>query len=85
MCLLPRLTYALPITNFTEQHCTDILKLPLYQTLPKLQINRNISKDIIHGAQELGGMGIHHLYAEQAIQQLKHIIGHIERMTISVN
>ena len=79
MCLLPKLTYPLVVTSFNEKQCIDILKPALILILPKLQINRNISRDILHGATKLGGMQIKHLFAEQAISQIKHIIGHIRK------
>jgi hypothetical protein len=44
--------------------------------LPKMGYNRNTARAVVVGPAEQGGIGIKHLYAEQAIKQIKALIQH---------
>jgi hypothetical protein len=52
------------------------MSIVLQALLPKLHINRNTSRAIIHGPDCLGGMGIINLYTHQGIQKLTLFLGH---------
>jgi len=46
-------------------------------TLPKLKLNRNTSRAIIHGPSRYGGLNMSHVYGEQGNGQLRLLLGHL--------
>jgi hypothetical protein len=75
--LLPKLLFPLMAMTFTKTQCAQIQSPALCALLPKLHLNRNMARSIIHGPALYGGMNIPHLYTSQGMQQLKFLIGHL--------
>jgi len=75
--LLPKLTYPTPALTLTEAECQDILSPSLMAVLPRLHINRNTARSIVHGPAALGGMSLPTIFSEQSSGQLLYFTGHI--------
>jgi len=45
--------------------------------LPKLHLNRHMSRAIVHGPKEFGGLALPHLHTLQGVDKLKLFLGHI--------
>jgi hypothetical protein len=75
--LSPKLGYSLPVSSFTFKDCSYIQAPALMVTLPKLKINRNTARAIVHGPRKFGGLRLKHLYCEQANGQLRLLLGHL--------
>lgn len=75
----PKISYALPISTFTQRECTFIQAPAKSALLPKIGINRNTSKNIIHGPHQFGGLQLQDIYTDQGIGQLRLLIGHLRR------
>ena len=73
----PKIGYALPVSTFTFRECGYIQAPALMAILPKLKINRNTARAIIHGPQKFGGIQLRHAYAEQGHGQLRLFLGHL--------
>ena len=77
MYLSPKLGYPLPVSSFLFKECSHIQAPALMVTLPKLKINRNSSRAIVHGPNRYGGLQLKHLYCEQGHGQLRLFLGHL--------
>jgi len=75
--LSPELGYPLPVSSFSFKECVHIQAPALMATLPKLKINRNTARAIIHGPRKLGGLQLKHVYCEQGNGQLRLFLGHL--------
>ena len=75
----PKLSYALPISSYTQRECTFIQAPAMAALLPKIGLNRHTSKNIIHGPIQYGGLQLNDLYTDQGIGQLRLLIGHLRR------
>jgi hypothetical protein len=75
--LLPRLRFQLPVLSLTEATCNKIMSPTLKAALPRMHINRNTSRSIVHGPVLLGGMAIPHLFTVQGIDKLHLFLGHL--------
>ena len=75
--LSPKIGYALPVSMFTFQESNYIQAPALMVTLPKLKLNRNTARAIIHGPSDYGGLTIRHVYGEQGYGQLRLLLGHL--------
>jgi hypothetical protein len=75
--LLPKLTFPIIALTLSKQQCCQIQSPALGALLPKLHLNRNTSRSIIHGPIIYGGMSLPHLYTSQGLGQLKFLIGHL--------
>jgi len=73
----PKLGFPLPVSSFTFKECTYIQAPALMATLPKLKINWNTARAIVHGPANYGGLTLKHLYCEQANGQLRLLLGHL--------
>jgi hypothetical protein len=58
-----------------------VLKSAIRSTLVRLGINRNISRDIVFGSPNFGGLGLRHLFVEQGIAQLELLLRHLRAKT----
>jgi len=75
--LLPRLRFQLPALSLTDAECHAILSPALQATLPKLHVNRNTARSIIHGPVTIGGMALPNLSTVQGIDKLHLLLGHV--------
>ena len=75
--LLPKLLFPLMAMTFSETQCTQIQSPAQRALLPKLHLNRNTARSIIHGPALNGGMNLPHLYTSQGLNQLKFLLGHL--------
>lgn len=74
---LPKIRYQPPLLSLTKHEC-DKLMSPVYMSLlPKLHVNRNTARAIIHGPEDLGGLNLPNLYVIQGIDKLKLFLGHL--------
>eukprot|EP00957_Ditylum_brightwellii_P162455 12370893-Ditylum_brightwellii.AAC.1 len=53
--------------------------------LPKLGFNQHTAREIIYGSHQYGGFQMAHLYNEQGVLVLQHVIGHLQEETITGN
>jgi hypothetical protein len=63
--------------TFSKMQCAQIQAPALRAVLPKLPLNRNTARTIIHGPLLYGGMDLPHLYTLQGLYQLKFLLGHL--------
>jgi len=75
--LLPRLRFQLPALSLSEAECNKLQSPVLKAALPKMHINRNTARSIVHGPVCLGGMALPHLYTVQGIDKLHLFLGHL--------
>lgn len=75
--LLPRLRFQMPALSLTEADCNKLLTPILKATLPRLHVNRNTARSIVHGPLLLGGMALPHLFTVQGIDKLHLFLGHL--------
>jgi hypothetical protein len=66
--------YSLPVTTFSEDELNRIQSTPIQAILPAMSCNRNISKVVVFGPREHGGIGLRYLYKES--QQTSTYIRH---------
>ncbi len=59
--LLPKLTFPIMALTLSETQCCQIQSPALRALLPKLHLNRNTSRNIIHGPILYGGLNLPHL------------------------
>jgi hypothetical protein len=45
--------------------------------LPKMHVNHNTSRAIVHGPEELGGLNLPNMYVIQGVDKLKLFLGHL--------
>ena len=67
------------ITDLTQAQCNAMQSQFYRYALPKMGLNRNTPKAIIHGPREFGGCGIFDIYTEHTIQRIRQIQKHIRR------
>lgn len=72
---IPKLSYPLSITKFSQLECEKIQSQFYRRCLPKIGLNRNMPKVLLFAPMSLGGYELHDLYCEQITQ---HIIKHIQ-------
>lgn len=76
----PKISYALPVSTFTQKECTHIQAPALAAVLPKIGFNRNTSRAIIHGTVSYGGVQLQDVYTEQGLGQLRLLVGHLRQI-----
>jgi len=75
----PKISYALPVSTFTEKE-SNFLQAPAKAAfLPKIGINRHSARMIIHGPACLGGLQLPDVYTDQGVAQLRLLLGHLRR------
>jgi hypothetical protein len=75
--LLPKITFPLMAMSLSETQCLQIQSPALRALLPKLHLNRNTARSIIHGPFLYGGMNLPSLYTLQCLNQIKFLLGHL--------
>lgn len=75
----PSITYCLPITTFTSKECKKIQSPFFNALLPKLGINRNMPRDLLHGPSHVAGLGLVNLEAEQLSMHVSGLIAQIRK------
>jgi hypothetical protein len=73
----PKLHYQMPALALTKGQCQHLTSIILMALLPKLHVNRNTSRNIVHGPVTLGGMAIPDLYASQGIDKVHLFLRHL--------
>jgi hypothetical protein len=63
--------------SLTEDDCNKLLTPIVKAALPKLHINRNTARSIVHGPLILGGMALPNLFTVQGIDKLQLFLGHL--------
>ena len=71
---LPRMRYSLPLTTFTSKQCRKLQKPSLDAFLPKLGLNRNMPRVVLHGPLKYGGLEIPNMYIEQGLLRIRWFI-----------
>ena len=71
--------YPLPLTKFTVNQLHTIQKPIVCQLLPKMGMNRNMSREVVYGPRSYGGREIMDLRLEQPILHLKTTVSHMRR------
>lgn len=75
--LIPKLCYQLPCLALSKSQYDSLMSIVLTALLPKLPINRNTARSIIHGPIELGGLNIPNLYTYQGLIKVSLFLGHL--------
>jgi len=75
--LLPKLRYQLPVLSVSQKDCDHITSIALLAFLPKIHINRNTARSIVHGPIILGGLAIPNIHTVQGIDKLHLFLGHL--------
>jgi hypothetical protein len=75
--LLPKLRFQMPALSLTKESCDKLLSVIFKAVLPRMHINRNTARSIIHDPIILGGMAIPHLDTAQGIDKLHLCLGHL--------
>jgi hypothetical protein len=75
--LIPKICYQLPLLTLNLKQCETIVSIVIQALLPKLHINRNTARAIIHGPEDYGGIGLPHLYTCQGLQKITLFLGHM--------
>ena len=75
----PAITYCLPITTFSATECKK-LQSPFYAALlPKLGINRHMPRALLHGPQQVAGLGLINLEAEQLAMHVTGMVAQLRK------
>ena len=77
--IYPKLLYAAPVSTYTLKQCLFIQAPSMASALPKMGLNHNTSKAILHGSYHYGGLQLPHLHLDQGIGQLRLLLGHMRR------
>jgi hypothetical protein len=72
--LLPKLRYQPLLLTLSKGECDKLMSPVLMALLLKLHLNRHMSRSIIHGPEELGGLALPHLFT---LQRIDKIMGHL--------
>lgn len=75
--ILPKLRYQPPLLALTKAECQKLMTILLRALLPKMHVNRNTARSIIHGPFDYGGLEIPHIYTLQGADKLQLFIGHL--------
>jgi hypothetical protein len=75
----PAITYCLPITTFTAKECQRIQSPFFNALLPKIGVNRNMPRDLLHGPPQVAGLGIINLEAEQLALHVAGLVAQIRK------
>jgi len=75
--LFPKLRFQLPALSLSTAACDRLMSLILKAALPKMHINRNTARSIVHGPVILGGMALPHIQTVQGIDKLHLFLGHL--------
>ena len=73
--ILPTLKYGLAATAIPWYTIDKIQKPLTYSILPKMGYNRRFPRAIVHAPEQIGGLGLQLISAEQGIAHIQHIIG----------
>ena len=76
---IPKISYSLSITKFTQKDCNKMQSHFYRYALPKMGLNRNTPKALLYGPMDLGGMELHDIYTDQLIQHTYKLQQHIRR------
>ena len=77
----PKMAYPLPVTNFSNAQCQKLQSTFDKTFLPRLGINRQTPKAIIHGPATLGGLSFKHVYTEQGALHASLLLYHLRQPT----
>jgi hypothetical protein len=75
--LLPKVRFQLPVLSLSQKECDKLTSVALAAFLPKVHVNRNTARSIVHGPFSLGGLAIPNLYTLQGIDKLNMFLGHL--------
>jgi hypothetical protein len=75
--LLPKVRFQLPVLSLSQKECDKLTSVSLAVFLPKVHVNRNTARSIVHGPFSLGGLAIPNLYTLQGIDKLNMFLGHL--------
>lgn len=67
----------MPVLSLTKHDCDTLLSITLQAFLPKIHINRNTSRTIVHGPFSRGSLAIPHIHTVQDIDKLHLFLGHL--------
>jgi hypothetical protein len=76
-CFIPAMTFTLAVCSFSLPELVKLQQSVIRSTLARLGINRNISRDLVFGSPNFGGLGLRHLFVEQGIAQLELLLRHL--------
>lgn len=76
---IPKVTYVIPATIFSEQQCRELQGIIMATMLPKMGVNRHMPRKNVFGPSCVGGLGIVPFHTLQYIVKIKLLL-HIIRM-----
>jgi len=77
--IIKSLEYPLGVSLMTEQQCNTIMVPILTPYLHKMGMNSKISRDIIYGPNQYGGLQVPNLYTSNGIQKIQLFLGHFRK------
>jgi hypothetical protein len=77
------LSYPLPALNLTCEEWDKIMAPILQYLLPAMGICRNFPRALVYNSVKYMGVGVQHPYTIQEIAQVKDIVSHVHRRTIT--
>ena len=83
MVALKSLEYMMPAMHLSERDYNEIMKPVLQQFLPKMGINRNISRDILYSPTEVQGFNLKNPYILQGVIHVRDVSEHLWKDTLT--
>ena len=74
-----RISFYLPLTSFTKQECEHLMAAIYPAMLSKMGYNCHIPKVVRYGPKRYGGAGMIHMYTEQGLKHLQHLLGNLRQ------
>ena len=78
---IPSLRYGLGTCYFLPKDLITIQQPAIRAILPKMGFNRHLSRDVVFGPRNIGGLGLPSLVFEQGLQQIQFIGRHLRSPT----
>lgn len=72
--LIPKISYALHASSFSEKNCGQINTIIRQSFLPLIRLNRNFPSTVLYGPHQYGGMEFSDVYTMQNQLQIEYII-----------
>jgi hypothetical protein len=78
---LPGVRYGMSATTLSPTQLRQSQQLIMSIILPKLGFNRHMPRQVVYAPSHFGGIGLHDLYVQQGLAQLKFLITHLRSPT----
>ena len=83
MVTMKSLEYMMPAMHLSEKEYNDVMKPVLKQFLPKMGINRNISRDLLYAPTQVQGFNLKNPYIHQGVIHVRDISEHLWKNSLT--